>query len=405
LKIINDPIYGFINLRHEIIYHLVEHPVFQRLRRIKQLGMTNYVYPGANHTRFQHALGAMHLMGDAIDTIRRKGHEITLEEAEAVSIAILLHDIGHGPFSHTLESTLIRGFDHEKISLMLMEQLNEEFEGRLSLAITIFKNNYKKKYLHQLVSGQLDVDRLDYLRRDSFFTGVTEGTVGSDRIIKMLEVRNDRLVVEEKGIYSIEKFLVARRLMFWQVYMHKGVLASDELLIQMLKRAHHLASEGEQLFATPALGYFLYHMNSDFTEENKDVFLSHFTELDDNDIISAAKVWSKHPDPVLSYLCTGFIQRKLFRVELSDVPIEEDRIKEKKKEVADALKIDYSLTSYLVISQSISNHAYKNQDDNIQILGKDGDIRDIQDVSEIMNISVLSANRNKYYLTYPKFLY
>lgn len=402
LKIINDPVYGFINLRFEILYHLIEHPLFQRLRRIRQLGMTHYVYPGANHTRFQHALGTMHLMGNAIESIRSKGHEITVEEDEASNIAILLHDIGHGPFSHTLEKTLISGINHEDISLMMMELLNKEFNGRLSLAIEIFRNRYKKKFLHQLVSGQLDVDRLDYLRRDSFFTGVTEGSVGSDRIIKMLEVHNDQLVVEEKGIYSIEQFLVARRLMYWQVYLHKGVIAADQLLIMMLLRARELASEGEQLFATPALRYFLYHTGGEYNNLNNTEFLQQFTELDDNDIISAAKVWSKHKDPVLSHLCSGFINRKLFRIEMSEKPFPIQRIEKIKNSVAKKLNISKNEASKLVISESISNHAYSNLDDNIKILGKDGSVKEIQNVSEILNVSVLSANKKKFYLCYPK---
>ncbi len=402
LKLINDPVYGFIKVHYELVYHLVEHPYFQRLRRIRQLGMTHFVYPGANHTRFQHALGAMHLMENAIDEIRSKGHEITTEEAEAASVAILLHDIGHGPFSHTLEKTLITGVNHEEISLMMMEILNREFNGRLSLAIDIFKGNYKKQFLHQLVSGQLDVDRLDYLRRDSFFTGVTEGAVGSDRIIKMLQVKNDQLVVEEKGIYSIEKFLVARRLMYWQVYLHKGVLSADLLLVMMLRRAHELATSGRKLFATPDLEYFLYNMGGAFDKKDPGEFIRHFAALDDNDIISAAKVWSRDEDPVLSYLGSGFVNRKLFRIEISNNPFPEDRVNEIKKQFSKESGLDRDLTDYLVYTESISNHAYSNEDDNIKILGKDGDIRDIQEVSDILNGSVLTADKKKYYLCYPK---
>lgn len=401
-KIINDPVYGFIKIRYELIFHLIEHPFFQRLRRIRQLGMTHFVYPGANHTRFQHALGAMHLMGDAIESIRSKGHEITDEEAEAANIAILLHDIGHGPFSHSLEKTLIPGLHHEEISLMIMEQLNNEFDGRLSLAISIFRNSYRKKFLHQLVSGQLDVDRLDYLRRDSFFTGVTEGSIGSDRIIKMLEVHNDQLVIEEKGIYSIEKFLVARRLMYWQVYLHKGVLAGDQLLIMLLRRARDLASAGEQLFATPAFSYFLYQKGGTPKDLDGKEFLERFGELDDNDIISAAKVWSSYSDPVLRYLCSGFVNRRLFRIEISNEPFGQSRIETEKQSAAAALSIPELLTSYLVISESISNHAYSSLDDNIKILGKDGSVKDITDVSEILNVSVLSKQIKKFYLCYPK---
>ncbi len=401
-KIINDPVYGFIKIRHEIIFHLIEHPLFQRLRRIRQLGMTHFVFPGANHSRFQHALGAMHLMSDAIESIRGKGHEVSHEEAEAANIAILLHDIGHGPFSHTLEKTLIPGLNHEEISLLIMERLNEEMDGKLSLAISIFRNDYRKKFLHQLVSGQLDVDRLDYLRRDSFFTGVTEGSIGSDRIIKMLQVHNDQLVVEEKGIYSIEKFLVARRLMYWQVYMHKGVIAGDQLLIKMLQRARELASAGEELFVTPALEYYLYNRGADYRNINRDEFLEYFGELDDNDIISAAKVWSHYSDPLLRYLCTGFVNRKLFRIEISNEPFDAERIARERKIAAEAISVPQSLSHYLVVSNSISNHAYSNLDDNIKILGKDGDVRDISKVSEILNVPVLSKQIKKFYLCCPK---
>ncbi len=401
-KIINDPVFGFIKIRYELAFHIMEHPYFQRLRRIRQLGMTHFVYPGANHTRFQHALGAMHLMADAISTIRSKGHTITEEESEAAALAILLHDAGHGPFSHTLEKTIIRGVHHEEISLLIMEQLNEEFDGRLSMAIEIFTGKYPKQFLHQLVTGQLDVDRLDYLRRDSFFTGVTEGAIGSDRIIKMMDVVNDQLVIEEKGIYSIEKFLVARRLMYWQVYLHKGVLAGDQLLIMLLQRARDLAAIGRKLFATPQLAYFLYEHSQRDILKNKKEFLENFTALDDSDIISAAKVWSKDEDRVLSYLGSGFVDRRLFRIEISNEPFDQECVSLLKKEVATTLGIDTESAKYLVITESISNHAYSDLDDNIKILGKDGDVRDISGISEIVNVPVLSRNLEKYYLCFPK---
>lgn len=401
-KIINDPVYGFIKIRYEIVYHLIEHPLFQRLRRIRQLGMTHFVYPGANHTRFQHALGAMHLMESAIDSIKSKGHTITEAEAEAAAVAILLHDIGHGPFSHTLERTLISGVNHESISLLMMEQLNREFNGRLSLAIRIFRNEYPKKFLHQLVTGQLDVDRLDYLRRDSFFTGVTEGSIGSDRIIKMLQVHDDQLVVEEKGIYSIEKFLVARRLMYWQVYLHKGVLSADQLLIKMLERARDLAAAGKTLFATPALAYFLYEKGGAFSEKNQGEFLRQFAALDDNDIISAAKVWSTDKDPVLRYLCSGFINRRLFRIEISREPFSEARIASERNKVVSRLGLPEEMAAYLVISDSISNNAYSNLDDNIKILAKNGGVKDVSELSDILNVSVLSGLIKKFYLCTPK---
>lgn len=401
-KIINDPVYGFIKIPTDTVFDIIEHPYFQRLRRIRQLGMTHYVYPGSNHTRFQHALGAMHLMGNAIDIIRSKGHDITAGEAEAVTIAILLHDIGHGPFSHSLEMSLIQGVSHEQVSLMIMEMLNREFGGRLDLAIRIFNNEYEKHFLHQLVSSQLDMDRLDYLRRDSFFTGVTEGTIGSDRIIKMLQVHNDRLVVEEKGIYSIEKFLVARRLMYWQVYLHKSVLAADQLLLMMLKRAHELAMNGTDLFATPALSFFLKQPADAFRPNVSEEFIDRFTCLDDNDIISAAKVWSEHDDPVLSFLCRGFVNRKLLKIELRNMPFETEMVEQIREKVGKSFGISRELTRYIVITDSVANHAYSDMDDNIKIMGKDGSVRDIADISEILNVSVLSKKVLKYFLCYPR---
>ena len=403
-KIINDPVYGFIKIPFDIIYHLIEHPFFQRLRRIRQLGTTNFVYPGANHTRFQHALGAMHLMGNAISTIRSKGHAISNEEEEAVNIAILLHDIGHGPFSHTLEHTIIQGLNHEFISQMMMEKLNTDFDGKLTLALKIFRNEYPKKFLHQLVSGQLDMDRLDYLRRDSFFTGVTEGTIGSDRIIKMLDVHNDRLVIEEKGIYSIEKFLVARRLMYWQVYLHKGVIAADQVLVNMLLRARQLTLEGARLPATDALKFFLEKENIQYEGQYKDSFLKQFARLDDNDIICAAKMWSQHNDLVLQHLSSGFTDRKLFRIEINDYPFSNDRIKRIKQQVINSFKIDPELSKHLVVSDEISNFAYSTLDENIHILDKTGNVSDISIVSQIIDLSTLSKKHSKYYLCYPKYI-
>jgi uncharacterized protein len=396
LKIINDPVYGFIKIPYDIVFDLIEHPLFQRLRRIRQLGLTHFVYPGANHTRFQHAVGAMHLMGLAIEVIRSKGHAISEEEARAVTIAILLHDIGHGPFSHSLEHSLIKNTSHETISLMFMEQLNEEFQGELSLAIEIFKNRYPKKFLHQLVSSQLDMDRLDYLKRDSFFTGVTEGVIGSDRIIKMLNVLNDQLVVEEKGIYSIENFLIARRLMYWQVYLHRTVVASEQLLVMMLKRAQALTAGGEKLFATPALNYFL--------QENSQVSLDQFALLDDNDILTAAKVWCNNSDSVLSMLADGLVNRKLFSVELNNKPFKTERVQKLRKRTANSLSIPEKEAEYLVVSDSISNYAYSDMDDRITIMDKRGDTHDIAEASDILNISVLSLTVRKYFLCYPRLI-
>ena len=340
-KIINDPVYGFINIPGDLIFDLIENPWFQRLRNIRQLGLTSFVYPGANHSRFQHCLGAMHLMEMAISTLRSKGTYISPEEEEAVFCAILLHDSGHGPFSHALENSIISGITHEDLSLLLMKELNERFGGRLELAIEIFKGNYKRRFLHDLIAGQIDMDRLDYLRRDSFFTGVIEGSVGSDRIIRMLNVVNDELVVDEKGIYSLEKFLIARRLMYWQVYMHKTVIASETLLVNVLKRAKQLASEGRDLYATPALRFFLYNSigPEDLLQEGTftpGLIAANFTRLDDTDIYVAAKYWADDSDKILAELAGRLMQRNLFAVELQDKPFSDERIEELK---SSALKI------------------------------------------------------------------
>ncbi|HER10236.1 MAG TPA: HD domain-containing protein [Bacteroides sp.] len=404
LKIINDPVYGFIKIPFEIVFELIEHPLFQRLRRIRQLGLTHFVYPGANHTRFQHAIGAMHLMGLAIQEIRAKGHEITQDEAKAVTSAILLHDIGHGPFSHSLENSLIRELSHESISLMYMEQLNETFGGALDLALDIFQNRYHKKFLHQLVSSQLDMDRLDYLKRDSFFTGVTEGVIGSDRIIKMLNVRDDQLVVDEKGIYSIEKFLIARRLMYWQVYLHHTVVSSEQVLQMLLKRAHALTTRGTKLFATPAFSYFLDERAGRFSMSNRKEFLEQFAALDDNDILSAAKVWCRHSDRILSMLARGLVNRELFSVELKDDPFQEDRVERLRRAVSEKLSLTGEETEYLVISDSMSNYAYSDMDDRITILDKQGQTKDIAEASDMLNIAVLSKTVRKYFLCYPRFM-
>ncbi|MBA7547911.1 hypothetical protein ES705_40352 [subsurface metagenome] len=318
-KIINDPVHGFVTITSEFIFDLIEHNYFQRLRRIKQLGLTHYVYPGATHTRFQHTIGALHLMGQALDSLKSKGIKISKDEEEAVLVAILLHDIGHGPFSHALEESLISGIDHEILSQLLMNELNTIFNGRLNLAIEIFNNRYSKKFLHQLVSSQLDMDRLDYIKRDSFFTGVAEGTIGTDRIIKMLNVSDDKLVVEKKGIYSVEKFLISRRLMYWQVYFHKTVMASEYLLVKMLQRAKLLASKEVSMFATPALSYFLYHdIHAANIKQELQKVISHFVKLDDTDIITSAKEWANHDDKILSILARNLVNRKLPLVILSE---------------------------------------------------------------------------------------
>ncbi|MGI4020701.1 MAG: HD domain-containing protein [Janthinobacterium lividum] len=404
-KIINDPVYGFITIPTELIFDLVEHRYFQRLRYIKQLGMTHLVYPGALHTRFHHALGALHLMGLAVETLRSKGTEISAEEEEAVEIAILLHDIGHGPFSHALENTLVKGVSHEMISRLLMDRLNEEFNGKLEMAISIFNDTYPRHFLHQLVSGQLDIDRLDYLNRDSFFTGVSEGVISSDRIIKMLNVRNDHIVVEEKGIYSIEKFLIARRLMYWQVYLHKTVIAAEMLLVKILERSRALALAGADLFATPALAHFL---NKSVLKEafiNDPRHLDAFINLDDTDILSAVKVWVNHSDFILSDLCQRFISRNLYRVEITNMPPDVDKTIAFKQLAIEKLDLlDEAEAGYYVFTDRVVNDAYKIGDENIRILLKSGEVLDITEASDNSSLISLSKRVVKYILCVIKHL-
>ncbi len=399
-KIINDPVYGFITFRHPFILELIDHPWYQRLRRIAQLGLSHLVYPGAIHNRFQHAIGAMHLMQNAIDEIRLKGHEITYDEEIGLLSAVLLHDIGHGPFSHALEFSLVKELHHEDISALMMAQLNEEFEGKLSLAIDIFNDKYPKKFLHQLVSGQLDVDRLDYLARDSFFSGVVEGQVGSERILKMLDVANDQLVVEEKGIYSIEKFIVARRFMYWQVYLHKTVLSAEFMLVNTLKRAKFLADKGVKLFATPSLAFFLENRitGEDFTS-NPDA-LKHYAELDDFDITASIKVWQHHEDKVLSRLSSMIMNRELFKIELQKVPFDKDVVQAAITQVAEKLDISEEDASYFVIHEKAVNRAYDHRANSILILMKDGSVRDAAAVSDHLNLEALSDVVEKHFLAY-----
>jgi hypothetical protein len=366
--------------------------------------MTNLVYPGALHTRFHHALGAMHLMAEAIDVLRSKDIEITNEEAEAVTIAILLHDIGHGPFSHALEHSIAKSISHEDLSALLMGRLNTQYDGRLTLAIKIFNNQYKKKFLHQLVSSQLDMDRLDYLKRDSFFTGVSEGVISSERIIKMLCVKNDQLVIEEKGIYSIEKFIIARRLMYWQVYLHKTVVAAENMLVNILKRAKELSSTGEDLFATPALSVFLknnYH-KKDFEEFPG--LLETFALLDDYDIFASVKVWMHHPDKILSTLCTNLVERKLFRIELKKEKINLAYKQQLTSKAAKKYKVTEKEAQYYVMSGEIENSAYKTNIVKISILMNDGKVLDIAEASDQLNTDVLSKTVKKYFICYPKTL-
>lgn len=403
-KIINDPVHGFITIPTDLIYNLIEHPYFQRLRRIKQLGVTSMVYPGAQHTRFQHSLGAMHLMKEAVETLRNKGREITDSEAEAVQIAILLHDIGHSPFSHVMEEVIGYHISHESISLILMEDLNKIFNNKLALAIQIFTFGYHKKFLSQLVSSQLDMDRLDYLKRDSFFSGVHEGVIGSDRIIKMLNVHNDLLVVEEKGIYSIEKFLVARRLMYWQVYLHKTALVAERMLINIMKRARELCNRNIDIFGTEPLLFFLKNnINKEaFITEGKAI--EYFIDLDDNDITTCIKVWMKHPDVVLSTLSKSFINRTLLQIEFSKEPFHDATIQEKRETTKRKLNLQTDdEAAYFVFSDSIANHAYqKRDDDNILILTKDQRVIDIADASDMFDLSILSRKITKYFFCYPK---
>lgn len=401
-KIINDPVYGFITIPSDLVYDLIQHPYVQRLRYIKQLGMTHLVYPGALHTRFHHALGAMHLMSLALDTIKSKGQAISYQEEEAVTIAILLHDIGHGPFSHALEHTIVDGVSHEHISTLLMNNLNREFDGRLGLALDIFNNRYHKKFLCQLVSGQLDLDRMDYLNRDSFFTGVSEGVISFDRIIKMLDVVDDQLVVEEKGIYSIEKFLIARRLMYWQVYLHKTVIAAEQMLVKILERAKELSGEGRNLFASPCFSYFLKNSISREEFKNDPRNIERFTKLDDNDIFTSIKVWVNDEDLILSTLCSHLISRNLYQVEITNEPPSIEKINDLADKVTDEYEISDDDTSYFVFTDTIKNKAYSVGDGSIKILMKDGSIQDIAKASDNSNLEALARTVQKYILCYVK---
>ncbi|HNQ11598.1 MAG TPA: HD domain-containing protein [Bacteroidia bacterium] len=399
-KIFNDPVYGFISVPYGTLLQLIDHPYFQRLRRINQLGMTSLVYPGALHTRFHHALGAYHLTQLAIETLRSKGHLISEEEQEAVSIGILLHDIGHGPFSHTLESSLVEGLHHEQMSLMLMNELNKEFGGKLDRAISIFQNTYSKKFLHQLISGQLDMDRMDYLSRDSFYTGVSEGVISYERILKMLELKDDTLMVESKGIYSIEKFLIARRLMYWQVYMHKTVVAAEQMMIMIFKRAKELYANGHDLFGSEALRYFL--ANKVNSEDGR--LVKFFAELDDFDMLSAIKMWTKSKDKILRELCSCIIDRKLYKIKIlsSDTVHEIDH--ELDKKILAKLELSENEIPYYIKRGILTNSAYTQKEDNIMILYKNGETKDIADASDNLNVSSLSAKVSKNYVCFHPLL-
>jgi len=399
LKVLNDPIYGFIQIPNSLIFDIIEHPYFQRLRRITQMGFSNLVYPGANHTRFHHALGCVYLMEKAVRVLRFKQVVISEEEEIALYIAILLHDIGHGAFSHALEHSIVSGISHEEISLKFMHKLNKEFKGKLDLAIEIFEGKYNRNFLYQLISSQLDIDRLDYLKRDSFYTGVTEGNISSDRLIVMMNVKNDELVIEQKGIYSVEKFLIARRLMYWQVYLHKTGLVAENMLVNVLKRAKYLAEKGHELYASNSLNYFLYHqINQDnFTKDT----LAKFSKLDDYDILSAIKEWTNHSDKVLSLLSKMIVNRKLLKIEIQKNPFSELQINRKKEKFSKILNLTPDEMNYFVFTQQIKNQAYKTEKP-IFILNKKGKLKDIAKASDQLNLQALTKPVVKYFICYPK---
>ena len=401
-KIFNDPVYGFITIPNDIIFDIIEHPYFQRLRRIKQLGLTHLVYPGALHTRFHHSLGAMHLMGKALFELKQKGHEISDEEQTAAQIAILLHDVGHGPFSHALEKTIVTHLNHEDISLILMQRLNERFEGRLSQALEIFENKYPRHFFHKLISSQFDMDRLDYLKRDSFFTGVSEGIINYERLLNMLEIANDEPVIEAKGIYSVEKFITARRLMYWQVYLHKTVLVAEYMITRVLRRAKELTQHGEKLFATPVLSYFLSRTVSKEDFRNNPEVTNNFSLLDDFDIFSALKVWAGHPDTVLSFLSRALVNRRLFKIEMDNEPFAETYLDELRQKVKSRFGLKADEVDYYCFHDHTSNYTYQLGSDRINILLKDGTVQDIAEASDQLNISLLDKPTTKYFVCYPK---
>ena len=401
-KILNDPVYGFITLNRGILLDLIDHPYFQRLSRIKQLGLTYLVYPGAHHTRFHHAVGAAYLMKQALSTFKELGVNIQREEERGALIAILLHDIGHGPYSHALEHSFLSGVSHENVSEIFMRKLDEQYNGELSLAIQIFRNQYHKKFLHQLVSSQLDMDRLDYLKRDSFFTGVSEGVVSNQRIIKMFDIVDDEILIKEKGIYSIEKFIVARRLMYWQVYLHKTVLSAEFLLAKIISRARELLCNGEKLFVTPELNIFL-TKNISKSELEQEGYLNAFASLDDNDIMTCIKVWMKSKDIVLSRLASMLIERKLLKVKISNTSFDVEQVNEIRKIHQKELGLNDHEIKYFVFQEQMINNAYDPRKDTIKIKYKDGTVKDITDASDNLNVSALAKPVTKHYLFAPYF--
>ncbi len=401
-KIFNDPVYGFVNIYSDLIFDIIEQPVFQRLRRIKQLGLTDFVYPGALHTRFHHAIGAMHLMEQTLDSLCAKGHDITEKEYESALIAILLHDIGHGPCSHALENSILTGVRHESLSFLLMQKLNQYFNGSLEMALHMFNDTYPRKFFHQLISSQLDIDRLDYLNRDCFFTGVSEGTIGADRIIKMLDIVNDQLVVEEKGIYSIENFLNARRLMYWQVYLHKTTISAEEMLIAVIRRARFLSQQGEEVFASPSLKLFLQGnvTMDDFSKDES--YLNAFVKLDDYDIWGAVKLWVDHSDWILSTISRMLLDRKLFKIILASEKPDMEFVKPIKDQLRKRYNLNKEELPYFVFEGSTSNAAYMSEGERICIITKKGKILDIAEASDLPNIKAMSRIVKKYYLCWPK---
>ncbi|TDO28683.1 HD domain-containing protein [Sediminibacterium goheungense] len=394
-KIINDPVYGFITIHHPLIFAIISHPYYQRLRRIKQMAMAQLVYPGAVHTRLHHSLGAYHLMGNAVNELRSKGIAISTDEEIAVKAAILLHDIGHGPFSHALEHVVVQGVHHEQLSLQIMEKMNRDLDGQLSLAISIFTGQYEKPFLHQLISGQLDVDRMDYLSRDSFFCGVSEGVIGYDRILKMLTVHEGQLMIEEKGIYSVEKFLVARRQMYWQVYLHKTVLGAEKMLVKILERVRSIyAKDDEALQTQSALDFFLGSFNGDMNDATLDLFCS----LDDHDIMHALKRWARHPDKILSLLCNRFLNRQLYKSRIQADAFDKDFVKEKEKQASEQFGIALADIGYVCFTGEATNTLYQTVDERINILFRDGVVKDISEVDNALIHQNLSAPVKKNYI-------
>ena len=400
LKLFNDPIYGFITIKNPLIFMIIEHPYFQRLRRISQMGLSYLVYPGAHHTRFQHLIGCTFLMQKAVEILRLKGIEISEEEEEALSLAILMHDLGHGPFSHALEGCFVSGLGHEDLSLKFMQSLNREMEGRLTLAIQMFRGEYPRKFMNQLISSQLDMDRLDYLKRDSFYSGVAEGNINSERLISMLCVRNDQLAIEHKGIFSVEKFILARRFMYWQVYLHKTGLAAEKILVKILKRVRELLDAGQEVDMSPVLGNFLrWKLDpKDFDEGLLDVY----SKLDDNDIMQGLKAWCEHDDFILSYLSRSIVHRNLPKIEMSENPFEQGRIDQIREEVKTRMGVEDRDLDYLVYTGEVSNLAYQPEPMGIRIAFKNGETKDIQQASEGLGVGVLNHKMTRFYLCYPK---